>query len=339
MIARAALPLVLVVALAPAGADAARSSKAAVSLGARPLKLGMRGKDVRVLQRALTTLGLSTAVDGVYGKATSKNVMKLERLERWRIDGKISKKDAARIAALAGRGGSATAYYLYGPSAPSLTLTAQQAGNARVDVIDGASNVVASIPMSFPSAGTQSASWNGLGDSGYVADGTYQLKLGNPGGAGAVVTSGQTQPFGLYARAFPVFGAHSFGGVASRFGAPRGTHTHQGQDVSAACGTQLVLAEGGTVRVDSYQASGAGYYVVVHGALSGTDYVYMHMKKPSWAVVGQTVYTGQQIGKVGNTGSSNGCHLHFEHWTYPGWYLGGYPYDPLAELQAWDAYS
>jgi murein DD-endopeptidase MepM/ murein hydrolase activator NlpD len=97
--------------------------------------------------------------------------------------------------------------------------------------------------------------------------------------------------------------------------------------------------ESGQVRVNAYQASGAGYYVVLHGALTGTDSVYMHLAAPSWAPVGTNVYAGQQIGKVGATGDATGCHLHFERWTAPGWYVGGAAYDPLPELQYWDSYS
>lgn len=363
-IARAALPLALVAVLVPIGAAAARRDKAGekpktgkaskpvkgkkfkegtlagksvvTTFGARPLKIGMSGKDVRVLQRSLTTLGFITTVDGIYAKATFASVKSLERTRRWRIDGKVSKKDATRIAALAT---PTTGYYLGGIASPSLDLTAQRAGSAQVDVRDASGNPVASIPVSFSSAGIQTVSWMGLGAAGYVPDGTYLLKLADAGTANATVSGGQTTPFTLHARAFPVLGTHSFGGAASRFGAPRAGHTHQGQDVAAACGTRLLVAEGGTLRVESYQASGAGYYIVIHGAISGTDYVYMHLLKPSWAVVNQTVYTGQQIAKVGNTGASMGCHLHFERWTAPGWYLGGAPYDPLAELQAWDAYS
>ena len=49
--------------------------------------------------------------------------------------------------------------------------------------------------------------------------------------------------------------------------------------------------------------------------------------------------TGQPIGEVGDTGDADGCHLHFEMWSAPGWYTGGAPIDPLPSLKAWDAYS
>jgi murein DD-endopeptidase MepM/ murein hydrolase activator NlpD len=112
-----------------------------------------------------------------------------------------------------------------------------------------------------------------------------------------------------------------------------------GQDVAASCGERLYVVETGVVSVNAYQATGAGYYVVIHGTITGTDSVYMHLKTASWAPAGTAVYAGQQIGKVGNTGASQGCHLHFERWSPPGWYVGGAAYDPLPELLYWDSYS
>jgi murein DD-endopeptidase MepM/ murein hydrolase activator NlpD len=42
---------------------------------------------------------------------------------------------------------------------------------------------------------------------------------------------------------------------------------------------------------------------------------------------------------VGQTGDATACHLHFEEWSSPGWYSGGRPFDPLADLKSWDSYS
>ena len=83
----------------------------------------------------------------------------------------------------------------------------------------------------------------------------------------------------------------------------------------------------------------AGYYVVIDGARTGTDYAYMHLKESALVGVGDKVKTGQLIGYVGDTGHADGCHLHFEEWSAPGWYHGGSPFDPLPDLQAWDAAS
>jgi len=136
---------------------------------------------------------------------------------------------------------------------------------------------------------------------------------------------------------FPVRGDHNFGGSQSRFGAARGSRAHRGHDVFAKSGTPLAAARGGKVVWKRYQGGGAGYYVVIRGD-DGTDYVYMHMLSPAVVSEGQLVTTGQNIGRVGCSGSCSGAHLHFEMWTAR-WYDGGKPFDPLPSLKRWDAFS
>jgi murein DD-endopeptidase MepM/ murein hydrolase activator NlpD len=263
----------------------------------------------------------------------------LETQRGWPVDGVISKKDAGRIKKLLANATVSGSYFMLGASAPQLLLHAKRAGEATVKVVNVAGGVAVKAPVAFSGAGSGTFTWNGTPASGPVADGTYQLKLSDPGTAKASVTGGQTQPFAMHLHAFPVPGPHNFGGPDARFGAPRSGHTHQGQDIPAACGQQEVAFETGALKVNAFQASGAGYYVVIHGALSGTDAVYMHLQTPSPIAAGSNVAAGQVIGKVGDTGDAVGCHLHFERWSAPGWYVGGAPYDPLPELTYWDTYS
>ncbi len=134
---------------------------------------------------------------------------------------------------------------------------------------------------------------------------------------------------------FPVAGAFTFGGADARFGAGRDDHVHEGQDITAATGTPVVAPYGGTVSSTSYQASGAGEYVVLD-ATDGRDYFFAHCVRGSTIVPeGAVVGAGAPLCQVGSTGSATGPHLHFEIWVV-GWRVtGGYPIDPLPELRAW----
>ena len=136
--------------------------------------------------------------------------------------------------------------------------------------------------------------------------------------------------------AFPVAGPHTLGEADARFGAERGSHRHEGQDVIAGEGTPVVAPVAGSVRHTEHQPSGAGYYVVVDGA-DGRAYFFAHCQKDSFAVApGALVAAGTRLCAVGHTGRATGPHLHFEIW------LGGWrasrdsrPIDPLPDLLAW----
>jgi hypothetical protein len=153
-----------------------------------------------------------------------------------------------------------------------------------------------------------------------------------PGSSGSLAPAAPTHGGGV----FPVAGTHNFGGADARFGAVRSGHVHQGQDVIAAEGTPVVAPFSGSIITASYQAGGAGYYVTEHGS-DGRDYFFAHCQHGSTAVsTGETVTPGQRLCLVGHTGDATGPHLHFEIWV-GGWHApGGYPIDPLPDLQRWE---
>ncbi|MDP9228102.1 MAG: peptidoglycan-binding protein, partial [Actinomycetota bacterium] len=156
--------------LAFVAAWAIPSSASAASFGSRSLKVNTRGKDVKALQRALTTLGFSTRANGVFGPPTRKSVKRLEKRQRWPINGVVTRKDAKRILKLVARRKAAkatTVYYLYGGNYPTVAVSGAQAGAGRLDVVDVISGqVVAAIPVSFSAVGQQDVIWSETTPSG-----------------------------------------------------------------------------------------------------------------------------------------------------------------------------
>ncbi|MDY0945872.1 peptidoglycan DD-metalloendopeptidase family protein [Frigoribacterium sp. CFBP9039] len=86
---------------------------------------------------------------------------------------------------------------------------------------------------------------------------------------------------------------------------------HAGTDLAAACNTPIFAATAGTVVYAGWYGGYGNYVLIDHG--NGITTAYGHQPDGGIMVgVGQRVALGQQIGHVGSTGNSTGCHLHFE---------------------------
>jgi murein DD-endopeptidase MepM/ murein hydrolase activator NlpD len=238
--------------------------------------------------------------------------------------------------------------YYFGYRYPRLSYTlgsSEPLNDIRIDVVNSAGEIVKTFYREDVAPDVENKiRWDGSTNEGRPArNGRYSFRISpqGPTAPAARRASNSTTlslAFTFYGYAFPILGDHSYGSSGSRFGAGRSGHTHQGQDVSAACGTPLVAARGGRVQMSTWDDA-AGNYVVIDGKGSPYDFMYAHLAEPSPLREGELVRTGQPIGVVGTTGSSSGCHLHFEMWGAPGWYEGGSPIDPLTYLQKWDRYS
>jgi uncharacterized protein YgiM (DUF1202 family) len=106
---------------------------------------------------------------------------------------------------------------------------------------------------------------------------------------------------------FPAAAGH----VSSPFGMRSGG-MHYGVDLAASGNVQIYAAAAGTVS-RSYYSSSYGNVVFITHKINGQLYttVYAHMKNRA-VKEGDTVRQGQLIGYMGNTGDSDGQHLHFE---------------------------
>jgi murein DD-endopeptidase MepM/ murein hydrolase activator NlpD len=85
---------------------------------------------------------------------------------------------------------------------------------------------------------------------------------------------------------------------------------HEGIDFTASVGTEIYATGNGTVAEAGRNQGGYGNQIVIdHGYSYRT--VYAHLSR-IFVRPGQTVFRGQVIGYVGNTGKSTSPHLHYE---------------------------
>ncbi len=97
--------------------------------------------------------------------------------------------------------------------------------------------------------------------------------------------------------------------INSPFG-PRWGRQHEGLDIKVYIGDTIRAAFDGKVRICKYNGGGYGYYIVIRHP-NGLETLYGHLSKQI-VKKDQVVRAGEPIGLGGNTGKSNGSHLHFE---------------------------
>lgn len=89
-------------------------------------------------------------------------------------------------------------------------------------------------------------------------------------------------------------------------------HGYNAVDMASYLGAPVLASAGGSVivaRSGGYNGGYGSYVVVKHG--NGTQTLYAHLQSVAVGV-GESVFQGQSVGTMGNTGRSTGPHLHFE---------------------------
>lgn len=135
--------------------------------------------------------------------------------------------------------------------------------------------------------------YNGGGNSNQLLDGPISSgngELAFPTEPGTPMTS----PFGM--RIHPIEKVQKM---------------HEGVDLAKAMGAPIYAAESGKVKYVGYEAHGAGHYICLQHD-NGLETRYFHLQEKPDLATNEKVMRGQQIGKMGSSGSSQGPHLHFE---------------------------
>lgn len=139
-------------------------------------------------------------------------------------------------------------------------------------------------------------------EADYLAGVRERIGTGASLDAGEISLSGWARPaagritdsFGP--RIHPVFGGYSF---------------HRGTDIGAGCGANIYAASGGTVVYAGYNGGLGNFILIDHGGGIATGYAHI-MSGGILVRYGQSVDVGTHIAEIGTTGTSTGCHLHFE---------------------------
>ena len=162
------------------GASARTTAKKRVSLGSRvPLKKGMRGHDVRVLQDFLQKVGQTeVTVDGRFGSDTRRAVKVFEQQVTRTVDGVVDTGDVAALRAAVATGVQAQPAVTPTEKAtigPDGLAVAPASAPEQVKLILAAGNQIATKPYKY---GGGHGKWD---DSGYDCSGSVSYALHGAG--------------------------------------------------------------------------------------------------------------------------------------------------------------
>jgi murein DD-endopeptidase MepM/ murein hydrolase activator NlpD len=151
-----------------------------------------------------------------------------------------------------------------------------------------------------------------------VVEGLAGVKTGLAPGTGEQVCNGSGAAPGTGTVTDGGWASPGAGPISSRYGMREDpvshafTRLHAGDDLQAGgCDGPIWAAHDGTVSFAGILSDGTGMIAIDHGA--GVTTRYLHEYASGILVrAGDDVSAGQQVGRVGNTGNSTGCHLHFE---------------------------
>lgn len=119
---------------------------------------------------------------------------------------------------------------------------------------------------------------------------------------GQISASGWARPSGGYISSHFGPRIHPIYGIA---------RLHAGIDLATPCGRPVYAARSGRVSYSGWLGTSGNFIRVTHE--DGYTTGYAHLQSGSLYVrLGESVVTGQLIGRIGNTGGSTGCHLHLE---------------------------
>ena len=168
------------------------------SLGDRiPVKRGMSGHDIRVLQDFLSRTGFKVGIDGEFGSTTEKAVKKFETAQSRAVDGVMDAGDIDALRTLAGQddpgAGTQPTQLAPGDTAqigPDGLAIAPATAPDPVKAIIAAGNQIASKPYKY---GGGHGKWN---DSGYDCSGSVSYALHGAGLLDEALASGDFESWG-----------------------------------------------------------------------------------------------------------------------------------------------
>jgi peptidoglycan hydrolase-like protein with peptidoglycan-binding domain len=171
------------------------------SLGDRvPVKKGMSGHDIRVLQDFLGRAGFKTKIDGEFGSATEQAVKLFEAEKALPVDGIVDAADIDALRTAVAQGDPAAGAQPTQPAqlapgdraqvGPDGLAIAPASAPDQVKAIIAAGNVIAKKPYKY---GGGHGQWN---DSGYDCSGSVSYALHGAGLLDSALTSGDFTQWG-----------------------------------------------------------------------------------------------------------------------------------------------